>query len=246
MIFEFNSNKLFYDFTDRGHSVAVVLLHGWGGNHKSLYPILPAFDNYNILSIDFWGFGLSDKPKANFDIYSYSNVIYALIKHLSIPKIILVGHSFGGRISIILGAEYPELVEKIVLIDSAGIKPKMTAKKFAKKMHYKLIKYLVKKSIKSTNALSKFASTDYKNLTRDEQIVFNKIINKDLSNYLEFIKAPTLLIWGELDKDTPLYMAKKINKKIPNSKLYIIKNASHFAYLQEKNITIKLIKDFIK
>ena len=102
MIFEFEKVKLYYDYQFNNKEQTVVLLHGWGGNHLSLSPLLVSFQNYNILTLDFFGFGQSDKPLQNFDIYSYSNAVAELLKKLNLNDIILVGHSFGGRISIIL------------------------------------------------------------------------------------------------------------------------------------------------
>ena len=246
MIFNFDDNKLYYEFFDRHKEKTVVLLHGWGGNHLSLYAILKAFENFNILTLDFWGFGQSDKPKCYYDIYSYSKAVFELIKVLNLNHLTLVGHSFGGRVSIIISAENPEYIDNLILIDSAGIKSRSSIKKCLKKFSYKITKSLVRHQLKNSSALKKFASSDYQKLSRDEQIVFNKIINEDLTKYLNFIKAKTLIIWGQKDKDTPLYMARILNKNISNSTLKIIKEGTHFVYLEESKEVIKIIKDFLK
>ncbi len=246
MIFNFDDNKLYYEFFDRHKEKTVVLLHGWGGNHLSLYAILKAFENFNILTLDFWGFGQSDKPKCYYDIYSYSKAVFELIKVLNLNHLTLVGHSFGGRVSIIISAENPEYIDNLILINSAGIKSRSSIKKCLKKFSYKITKSLVRHQLKNSSALKKFASSDYQKLSRDEQIVFNKIINEDLTKYLNFIKAKTLIIWGQKDKDTPLYMARILNKNISNSTLKIIKEGTHFVYLEESKEVIKIIKDFLK
>ena len=246
MIFEFEKVKLYYDYQFNNKEQTVVLLHGWGGNHLSLSPLLVSFQNYNILTLDFFGFGQSDKPLQNFDIYSYSNAVAELLKKLNLNDIILVGHSFGGRISIILSNQLNDIVSKMILIDSAGLKPRNTIKKSLKKMKYKFAKFLVKINVKDKGSLEKYGSDDYKKLSNEEKRVFNRVVNEYLEKYLSNIKCSTLIIWGEKDKDTPLYMAKKLNKKIKNSKLYVVKNAGHFAYVEEANLVNKIIKDFLK
>ena len=246
MIFEFEKVKLYYDYQFNNKEQTVVLLHGWGGNHLSLSPLLVSFQNYNILTLDFFGFGQSDKPLQNFDIYSYSNAVAELLKKLNLNDIILVGHSFGGRISIILSNQLNDIVSKMILIDSAGLKPRNTIKKTFKKMNYKFAKFLVKVNVKGKESLEKYGSDDYKKLSNEEKKVFNRVVNEYLEKYLLNIKCSTLIIWGEKDKDTPLYMAKKLNKKIKNSKLYVVKNAGHFAYVEEANLVNKIIKDFLK
>ena len=244
MFFEYLDSKIYYEFFDKEKEMTAVFLHGWGGNHQSLLPLASAFQNYNILTLDFFGFGLSDKVKEDFNIYTYVNAVIELTKFLQLKKLCLVGHSFGGRVAIIFAGLEQSLVEKVILIDSAGLKPKFNIKKAFKKFNYKVQKYLVKKNLKSKTCLEKYGSVDYKALSSSEKVVFNRVINENLSKYLKFVKQNTLIIWGEKDKDTPLYMAKCLRKNIENSRLIILKGGSHFAYVEHKNIVIKHIKEF--
>lgn len=237
---------MFYEFLDKSSEKTVVFLHGWGGNHESLFSLMPVFDEYNVLTLDFWGFGNSEPVSENYDIYSYSDAVVALLKYLKLDKLTLVGHSFGGRIAIIISSEIREKVENLILIDSAGILPKKSVKKFYKKLLFKFNNYLVKHGIKDEKTLIKYYSADYLKLNKTEQQVFKRIINEDLEKYLDFITQRALIIWGEKDKDTPLYMAKKMERGIKNSELVIIKNASHFAYIEHTNLVNKVIKDFLK
>ena len=245
MFFGYCDSKLYYDFFDNKKEMTVVLLHGWGGNHQSLISLASAFANYNILTLDFFGFGLSDKVKENFDIYTYANAVIALTKFLQLKKICLVGHSFGGRVAIIFAGLEQSLVEKVILIDSAGIKPKYSFKKTFKRIFFKIQKFLVKNNVRNKACLTKYGSADYKALSSTEKVVFNKIINEDLSKYLEFMKQKTLIIWGEKDKDTPLYMARHLREKIKNSRLVILKGGSHFVYVEQTKFVIKCIKEFL-
>ncbi len=224
----------------------IVLLHGWGGNYQSFLPIYSAFDGYNILSLDFCGFGKSDKPNPNFTIFSYAEVVASLLKHLNLTNVILVGHSFGGRVALILSESNKEIVKKLILIDSAGIKPRFSVKKTLKIFRYKFNKKLVEHNLRNVKCLEKFGSADYKMLSNDEKNVFSRVIKEDLSGFAKKIEQETLILWGENDKDTPLYMAKKLHKYIKSSKLFVVKSAEHFSYLDNPQIVIKIIKEFLE
>ena len=242
-----DTKKLHYElYLTPNSTTTIVFLHGWGGNYQSFLPIYSAFNDFNILSIDFCGFGESDKPNANFTIFSYADVVKKLLGHLKLTKIILVGHSFGGRVAQILAVECKQIVDKIILIDSAGIKSRFSVKKVVRVLRYKFNKKLVNWHMKKAEILKKFGSLDYQKLSDEEKIVFTKIVNQDLGEYAKKIKQQTLIVWGEKDKDTPLYMAKKLHKYIKNSKLYVVKGAGHFSYLDNSQIVINIIKEFLK
>ena len=104
---------------------------------------------------------------------------------------------------------------------------------------------LVKHKILNANYLNKFGSTEYKTLPSNLKQIFVNIVNEDLTYLLTKIKLKTLILWGKKDKDTPLYMAKILNKKIKNSSLKIL-DAGHYSYLEEKEKFIYLTKSFLK
>lgn len=171
----------------------------------------------------------------------YAEMVKAFIEKLNLGKVDVIGHSFGGRVSIFLASNYPELFNKIILTDSAGLIKKTSIKKWLKIRTFKVGKFVIRLFYKNNktlcdskiNALRKrFGSSDYSSLKSDVmRDTFNKVISLDLKANLALIKCPTLLIWGENDKDTPVYMGKIMEKHIPDSGLVILKNAGHFSYL---------------
>lgn len=242
MIFLWNNKKFFYHFENRNKQQTAVFLHGWGGNHLSLISLFDNFKDFNILTFDFWGSGQSDKPSDEFDLYSYSKVLLDLIAFLELENLTLIGHSFGGRVAIVCAFETSE-VKRLILIASAGIVARKTLLKRLKIVNYKMKKSLYRKN---PQKLSKFGSKDFKKLSEDEKKVFVRIVNEDLSKYLKFLKQKTLLIWGNKDKDTPLYMARKMNKLLKNSKLVIIKRGTHFSYIEHNFVVREKIKEFLE
>ena len=77
------------------------------------------------------------------------------------------------------------------------------------------------------------------------QATFRNVVNYDETPLLGKISAETAIFWGDNDKDTPLYMAKKLNKKIPNSFLFVLTNAGHFSYLDNSGSFLKILSAFI-
>ena len=164
---------------------------------------------------------------------------------------IIIAHSFGGRIATLLSGYYKEKIDKLIMIDIAGIKRKKSFFLWLKEKLYKLlklIKYILPKKLKDKyhqQLLKLFGSTDYKTLPNKMYQTFKNIISEDLKYYLPYIEQETLIIWGKKDKATPLKDGRLINKKIKNSALIIYKQASHFSYLEYPLLTSRIIEKFL-
>jgi pimeloyl-ACP methyl ester carboxylesterase len=238
MLLNIDGMDIFYKKAGKGKKI--VLLHGWGGRADSFLPVFNYLSlKYEVYAIDFPGFGESSTPDKPWGVEDYKNMLLKFFDRLGIEKASLVGHSFGGRVSIMFSAENPERVEKLVLVDSAGIIPKRTFKYYFKVYRFKLAKkaFLMfasgkDKQEKLDRFYKKYGSSDYKDAGNLRQ-TFVKVVNQDLRGYLPKIKASTLLIWGENDQDTPLYFAKIMEKEIPDAGLVVFKDAGHYSYLDK-------------
>lgn len=238
-----NGVKVNYEYI-KNEKTTILFLHGWGGGLSSFKAAFNYFDklNYSVLNLDLPPFGESGNPLENFDIYSYYNLVLELLKKLNITKVNVVAHSFGGRIAILLASKNSRLIESLTLTSAAGIKPKKSIVTRFKIINYKL----KKKFIKNKNLLKKYGSRDYKNLSPLMKKVFVKVVNENLTKYLKTIKTKTLIVWAKDDLETPLYMAKKLNKKIENSGLYLFDSGGHFCYLKHHNQFVKAIEYLIE
>jgi pimeloyl-ACP methyl ester carboxylesterase len=229
----------------------VVVLHGWGTNLNVMESISKKLSqNFTVFSLDLPGFGKTNEPVYPWGIYEYADFVENAMKALKIESPILIGHSFGGRISIILSSRMK--VSKLVLVDAAGIKPKRTAKYYVSVYTYKIIKNISKLPglkflfFKFVEDYRKGAgSADYKSASDMMKGVLVKVVNEDLKKHLSNIKAETLLIWGENDLDTPVSDARIMDKTIKNSELVIIKNAGHFSFLEQQNQFLIILNHFL-
>lgn len=231
MFFSFEGVSVFYK-RHLGMGVPIILMHGWGGSNISFsgtYEYLCGL-NRDVIALDFPGFGSSDLPLEEWGVQDYALCVEALVKALKIRKATLVGHSFGGRVAIMLaGCEW---ADRIVLVDSAGLKPRFSLKKSINVWRYKRAK-------KAGKDVSKFGSADYLALQQPLKKVFVRVVNTYLDDRLSKITCPVLLIWGKRDRETPKYMARRFKRKIVGSNLIYL-DGGHFAYA-ESNLKFNLI-----
>lgn len=232
----------------------IILLHGWGASIKSFYPVYEYLSkDYKVYVIDMLGFGKSDEPPSSYTVSDYANIILKFINKLNICSPTLIGHSFGGRVIMKLVGELGYTPKNIILVDSAGIKPKRRPSYYFKVYSYKVAKNTVKLLFNEqkaekiiSNMRKKRGSSDYINASENMKSVFVKVVNEDLKYTLKNIKVPTLLIWGENDLDTPLKDARIIKKHIKNSGLVVLKGAGHFSYLDNLYEFLIIVDNFLK
>ncbi len=213
----------------------MIFLHGWGGDVRSFLFVAKSLSVTATL-VDFYGFGKTPHPDFPLTVKDYADGVLEIMDKLKIKKATLVGHSFGGRVAIYISAKYPEKVDKLVLVDSAGIKPRRGIKYRLKVLLHKILK-------KFGRGLK--GSEDYRALSPVMKKTFQNVVNFDETYLLQDIKADTAIFWGDKDKDTPMYMARKLNKKIKSSHLFVLTNAGHFSYLDNSGYFLKVLSAFI-
>lgn len=225
----------------------IVFLHGWGGSHKSfLYFQQRLCTKHKIINFDLPGFGESGVPMEDMGIYEYAQVVYLFLQENHFKNITLVGHSFGGRIAIILASMFDLDIQKLVLIDSAGLKPRYNLLTQLRILNYKTIKNLVRAKILSSSVLEKYGSEDYRELNPQMKKTFVKVVNQYLDYLLPNINCDTLIVWGKKDKSTPYYMAKKLQKQIKHSGLVVYEDAGHFSYIEHKENFLSVLQSFVE
>lgn len=236
-----------------GDGLPVLLLHGWGTNIESMQPVaqLLAPKGYRVHMLDLPGFGRSALPPEAWGVAEYTQLVVHYLDNVNLKPVNVIGHSFGGRLSIVLGADYPAYVEKIVLADSAGVPDKLNATQQFRQSIIKLGKKVL--TLPGLNALEprlrrwvrdRYGSEDYKKAGALEP-TFRKVIAEDLVPRAARIKAPTLLIWGDQDQETPLWQAKILEKTIPDAGLVVFSGAGHFAYQERLADFVRIVDNFL-
>ena len=242
------------NYIDIGTGEVVLLLHGWGADLNSFNSLINILKNdYRVIAIDYPGFGKSDKLNRSFSVDDYCNIIIKFINLLNIKELILIGHSYGSRIILKLNNKDLNFnIKKNVIIDGAGLKDKKDFKTKFKIIVYKSLKKIclilpITKSLKNKLILhlsNQFGSSDYKNSDKIMKETLIKSVNEDLTYCLKRMKE-TLLIWGNNDTVTPLWMGKVMESNINNSGLVIL-NGGHFSYIDDPITFSNVIKSYFK
>ncbi len=221
----------------QGEGQPVILLHGWLTDLESMRPLtVNLVKKFKVYLVDVVGFGKSDLPNEPLNSNDFGDFLQEFMEKLDIKNPVLIGHSNGGRI--IINAVGRGLVspDKIVLIDSAGIKPKRSMKYYVKVGFFKVGKMILKILPNSKELEEKLrgkvGSSDYKASPTVLKDTMKIILNEDVKELLPNIKAPTLLIWGRYDTATPISDAKTMEKLIPDAGLVEYPYGTHFSYLE--------------
>lgn len=228
------------NYERRGEGSPVLLLHGWGANIAAMKPIADCVISlgYEAVSLDFPGFGESPEPKEPWGVAEYAAVTRAFIEEQGIAGCDVICHSFGGRVTILLASEDPSLFHRLILVDAAGVRPKRSLKYYARTYLYKLGKKLKKvgfldRMLHLSERQRNAGSEDYRALSGTMKGTFVKVVNLDLAQKLRDIQNETLIVWGENDTETPMYMAERMKREIKNSGLAVLPGAGHFSYLDQ-------------
>ena len=216
----------------------MLLLHGWGTSLDTFAALIEDLRRvFRVVAFDFPGHGGSDLPPAVWQVDDFVGLALEVMAALEIERASILGHSFGGRVAIKLAASHPERVDRLVLVDSAGIPPARTVRRVLKRAASRFGNAAGRRLGRPGQALrrrivARIASPDYLNAgpLRD---TFLAVVKEDLRPALARIQAPTLLVWGESDDDTPLADGRTMEKLIPGASLLVIKNAGHFSYLEQ-------------
>lgn len=243
-------------YSQQGSEAAqpVLLLHGWGTDLRTWAPITPGLEQagFNVYALDLPGFGLTPAPNEPWDVPMYTKLVKTFIEKRQLSKPILVGHSFGGRISIMLAADHPELVSKIILINSAGVRIEPGALKKLIGQFGSGISPLTKGTPlgKLVQPLRRqyynlIGAQDYINAQGFMRDTFVRVVSQDLRAHAARIDAPALLIWGATDEDTPLWTGQLLHETIVGSTLVALEDVGHFAHIERPETVITHILQFL-
>lgn len=217
----------------------IILLHGWNQNKKIWGNILSKLSNFNTLAIDLPGFGAEKIIDNNWSIPEYADWVANKIKDYK--EVILIGHSFGGRIATKIASENPKWLKGLVLSGSPSIyRPKISTK--IKIFIYKILKRLIPHKVK-VQLLPIELKKAYQN---GMDTIFRKVVTYDQTTSLNKINVPTLLIWGLNDTEVPLCISEEMTLKIKGSELKVIDNAGHNSFLDNPNLFYSYVKKFIE
>lgn len=227
------------------HGSRVLLLHGWGCDGTLMRPVADVIgQDHRVMIPDFPGHGKSGRPPEPWGVPDFSENLICLLRETGFLPCAVIAHSFGCRVAAWIASEYPELFTRMIFTGAAGIRPKQTDEAKARSEKYKKQKSLAEKMKKipflrgaaesvEEKLRQKYGSADYNRLDAEMRKTFVRVISQDLTERYDGIRQSTLLIWGDRDTETPLWMGREMEKRIPDSALILLEGGTHFAYLEQ-------------
>ena len=256
MYAEIKGVRVYYEI--RGdHGSGIVLLHGWGCSSHMMENLAEALrTEHRVLMLDFPGHGQSGRPPEPWGVPEFADLLRLLLETLDFIPCAAVGHSFGCRVAAWAASEWPDIFTKLVFTGAAGLKKPQTKEGRRKAKAFQRGKRIVQRIEKlplmekvgkqmEKGLRRKYGSADYNLLDDEMRKTFVKIISLDLEDRYPAIRQSTLLIWGDEDTETPLWMGQKMEKIIPDAGLVILENGSHFAYLEQMVRFNMIVKHFL-
>lgn len=235
----------------------VVLLHGWGCSTELMNPVAERLSkDMTVLLIDFPAHGKSSEPPEPWGVPEFAACLKELLEKLDFLPCSVIAHSFGGRVTIELASADSKMFERIILTGAAGIRKQADGSSSRRTDTYKKLKALVAIARKchifgnlpdrwQEALVQKYGSKDYAALSPEMRKTFVKVVNYDQSDKLSSIRNSTLLIWGDKDPETPLWMGQQMEREIPDSALIVLEGGTHFAYLEHAARFAAIARSFL-
>lgn len=247
MYVNLDGQKLYYEQAGTGRPL--LLLHGWGVSGEIFKPLFFRLaQSRQVRAVDFPGWGLSQAPPSDWGTPEYAALVKAFLDSWDCGPVDILAHSFGARVAIRLSHGNAGSVKKLILTGAAGIRTEKRippGKRFLQNVAKTAGKLGCPGGWLKTKIYGFIGSADYAS-AGELRPVFVRVVNENLEPLLPKIFCETLLIWGEKDTATPLEDGRKIKAGLPNSRLEIIKDAGHYAFIDAPEQFCALVETFLQ
>jgi len=251
-------------YVEAGRGTPVILLHGTGGEGARWMPTIKGLaSEFRVIAPDQIGWGASDKPMTVYHSGVFAEFLARFMREIGVSKASLVGQSMGAGVVLQMAVNYPQLVDRMVLVNGGGFRSANEAPRAgAPDWHARQI----------ANAGTLAESREYlekmyynHSLITDQQVESNLILRlrsaytaesvqianaRGLGGVTEEevrgIKTPTLLVWGANDKLSPPVNADKLNAAIAGSRKVLIDKAGHYPFIEHPDLFNQAVREFLK
>ena len=226
--------KLSYEIVNPLAKDTVLILHGWGSNKEIMKQAFSKeLSSYKHLYLDMPGFGASNNEMI-LTTKEYAIIVQGFLDILKAEPLVVMGHSFGGKVATLLQRPY------LVLLSSAGV---VTEKPWSVKIKIATFKFLKPLGMKRIREL--FVAPDVQGMSHEMYETFKNVVDEDFESEFAQSKSEALCFWGIDDTATPLYTGEKISKLIKKSKFYPLEG-DHFFFLKQANFIATEIEKVLK
>jgi len=251
-------------YLEAGRGAPVILLHGSGGEGARWMPTIKGLaSEFRVIAPDQIGWGNSDKPMLIYHSGVFAEFLARFMKEIGVPKAALVGQSMGAGVALQMAVNYPQLVDRMVLVNGGGFRsandPPRTgapdwharqisnagtlaeSREYLEKMYYN--HSLISDKQVEDNLILRLRSAY---TAEAVQIANARGLGGVTEDEVRAIKTPTLLVWGANDKLSPPINADKLNAAIPGSRKVLIDKAGHYPFIEHPEQFNQAVRDFLK
>ncbi len=232
-------------------SVELIWAHGWGATHAALLPLAQAMRRAaRSTLIDLPGFGASPVPPAPWGTADYADAMAEWLGSLPPARRIWVAHSFGCRVGLQLAARHPETLGGLFLIAAAGLPPQRTpwarARVAARRWAFRLARQFTAEGAARDRLRALFGSADYRSAGPLRPILVTAV-GEDLTAVAGTVRVPAVLVYGDQDRETPPEMGMRLNRLMPQSRLYVLRGFDHGSLLTDgRHLIIQRLSEFME
>lgn len=234
-----------------GKGPTILILPGWADTSRSWKSLQTELSkSYDVLVLDMPGFGGSQPPTAAWGLSDYADFVQKFVQKLQPPRLhAIVGHSNGGSIAIKLLSGRQIQADRLALLASAGIREGQKGRKgvlYLVAKAGKIVTAPLPRSVRSRLRVQLYQQAGSDLLVAEHmQDTFKKIVSEDMQALAPGISLPTLLLYGTLDKETPVAYGERYASLIPQSRLEILPGAGHFMHVDDTAAVYDKLKDFL-
>lgn len=258
-----------------GDGPPIVLIHGITSSSRTWKRVMPRLaESHTVIAPDLLGHGRSAKPQGDYSLGAYASGVRDLLVALNIPKATVVGHSLGGGIALQFAYQFPERIDRLVLVDSGGIghevNPLLRAAvlpgaefvlplMFSPTLHDGALKVrgLLSRIGLKPSADIEGVSEGFASLTEaDARRAFLSTVRSVIDTKGQRVSArdrlylagdiPTLIVWGENDRIIPLDHAHRAKAMLKGSRLEVFPGAGHFPFNDDPDRFVSVMREFLE
>ena len=251
----------------------VLLIHGLAGSSKTWDAVMPLLaEDHDVIAPDLLGHGESAKPSGDYSLGAFASGLRDFLAVLDVPRVTIVGHSFGGGVAMQLAYQHPQLLDRLVLVGSGGLGREVSwllrllslpGAEYLMPLGFprpvvrvgtELGRVLKRRGISNDRvgemwrAYSSLAGasnrTAFVRTMRGVIEPGGQTIDATDRLYLA-ARVPTMIVWGERDAIIPVEHAHHAHAEIENSRLEIMEGIGHFPHVEDPERFVAVLRDFL-
>jgi pimeloyl-ACP methyl ester carboxylesterase len=265
---EVDGVRVHYQEAGQSDAPAMILIHGFAASNLVWSKVLLeiAEQGFRVIAPDLLGYGYSEKPRRfDYTILRQAQMVVSLMKRLGIERGVVVGSSYGGAIAATIALDHPELVEKLILI-GAVTNNKPTRYLLMRLFGSPIIGDILSPLVVGSRSLLRLRMkrvydrhswelderrVDARHLPLRTRGAHRAVIRtvrrwdaERISREAHLITQPTLVLWGDTDREVPLADGERLHEEIPNSRLIVFRACGHLPHEEYPQGVIKVISEF--